>query len=97
MIYLVPLLGLLATTAGWILMGLTGANTLSGTFEDRTCLTDCVRTYFFYSTAAGFAGLTFGLFALRNRRSRKLGYISLGLALPLCAIIGTLFIAGNTV
>ena len=95
MIYLVPLLGLLTTIAGWILIGLTMANILSGTFEDRTCLTDCVRTYFFYSTAAGLAGLTFGLFALRNGKSRKLGYIGLGLTLPLCAIIGTLFVIGN--
>lgn len=95
MIYFVPLLGLLAAIAGWVLMGLTGANVLSGTFEDRTCLTDCVRTYFFSSTAAGLAGLAFGLFGLRNRNSRKLGYIVLGLALPLCAVIGTLVVIGN--
>ena len=95
--YTLPLLSLLLTAVDWVLLGLTGMNILSGPFDERTCLTDCVRTMFFSGTAAGIGGLLFSFFGLRKPESRMLSYIALAFVLPLLGIFTTLFVIGNMV
>lgn len=76
---------------------MTGMNILSGDFDDRSCLTDCVRTMFFAGAAASAGGLLFGLFGLGKPASRMLSYIALAFVLPLLGIFTTLFVIGNMV
>ncbi|MES9834214.1 MAG: hypothetical protein ABW157_18165 [Candidatus Thiodiazotropha sp. LLP2] len=50
-------LAFLLSFASWAFLGLTFTNLLSGYFEDRTCLTDCVKTYYFAAAGLGFMGI----------------------------------------
>ena len=92
---LFALLALILTIAGWILTGLTGMNLLSGHFDDRTCLTDCVQTLFFSAVAAGIGGLVLSGIALLRPTGRILSVIALLLALGLCSVFVVLFVTGN--
>ena len=92
---LLPLSALLLTLTAWILTALTGMNLLSGHFEDRTCQTDCVRTYFFSGVATGVGGLVLSGLSLMHPQGRILGLTALALALGLCAIFAALFVIGN--
>ena len=92
---LFALLALPITLAGWGLIALTTMNLLSGHFDDRTCLTDCVQTYFYYSLAAGLGGLLLSFLAVLHPKGRAWGVFSLLLALPLCAIFATLYLVGH--
>lgn len=92
---LLPLLALLLTLTAWILTALTGINLLSGHFEERTCQTDCVRTYFFSGVATGIGGLVLSGLSLLRPQGRILSLAALTLALGLCAIFAVLFVIGN--
>ena len=50
-------LALLLSFGSWFFLGLTFMNLLSGHFDTRTCLTDCVRNYYFLSAGLGLSGL----------------------------------------
>ena len=91
----IALLALLLTIAGWILTGLTGINLLSGHFDERTCLTDCVKILFFSAVAAGFVGLVLSGIALKRPNGRILSGIALLSGLGLCSVFVVLFVAGN--
>ncbi len=92
---LLAYLALLTSTAGWVLISLTTINLLSGHFDDRTCLTDCVQTYFYYGLAAGLGGLLLSIVALFRSEGRVISLFSLMFVLPLCAIYATLFLVGT--
>jgi hypothetical protein len=57
-------LALLLSLATWAFLGLTFSNLLSGHFETRTCLTDCVKTYYFAAGGFGLSSVLLALFAL---------------------------------
>jgi hypothetical protein len=61
--FLTPL-ALLSAVASWAFIGLTFSNLLSGYFETRSCLTDCVKNYYFLAAGFGFAGIALGFLAL---------------------------------
>jgi hypothetical protein len=86
---------LILSLAGWVLTAMTGMNLLSGHFDERTCQTDCVQTFFYSAVALGMTGLLLSLLALIRSRGNVLSVLALLLALPLCGIFATLFIVGN--
>jgi hypothetical protein len=91
-----PLLGLVLTLGGWILLVATGTNVLSGPFEGRTCQSDCVQTLFYAAVAVGFSGLIVAAIAALRKQTRGLiAYGALLLALALCAIFAALILIGN--
>ncbi|MET0068321.1 MAG: hypothetical protein ABW076_18405 [Candidatus Thiodiazotropha sp.] len=82
-------LGLLLSAVSWAFLGMTVTNLLSGSLETRTCLTDCVRNYYYLAGASGFVGLL--LAALAWLRSGFSGGTFLGLvviALPFGVFAG---------
>ena len=92
---ILPPLSLLLSLAGWALIALTTANLLSGPFEGRSCQTDCVQGYFFSAVGIGLAGLASALFTLWKPGGNAWGYLSLLISIPLCLIVGFLFLVGN--
>lgn len=86
----------LLSIGGWVLVGLTVANLLSGSFDDRTCQTDCVQLMFFGSAAAGVIALLLGLYSALKSDARTLSWLSIALALPLCVICGAIVLIGTT-
>ncbi|MCG8486878.1 MAG: hypothetical protein MI756_05355 [Chromatiales bacterium] len=54
MIFITPA-ALLLALASWGFLVMTFVNLLSGHFDTRTCLTECVRNYYFISAALGLA------------------------------------------
>jgi hypothetical protein len=90
-----PFLALLLALVSWVLMALTGINTLSGHFDERTCQTACVQTYFFSAVATGGIGLLLALVALVRSDFRIVTYSALIVALPLCAVFAGLILIGN--
>jgi hypothetical protein len=94
---LLALFAILLTLAGWVLTALTGMNLLSGHFDGRTCLTDCVQMLFFSAVATGVAGLVLSGLSLLSTKGRVLSWVGLLMALALCSIFAVLFITGNFV
>jgi CHASE2 domain-containing sensor protein len=68
---------LLLSACSWTFLGLTFTNLLSGHFENRTCLTDCVKSYYF--TAGGVGLAAFLLATLAWFRSGFNGWLFLNL------------------
>lgn len=95
MMRVMPLGALALGIVGWVLVGLTALNLMSGPMEERTCQTACVQAYFFSATAAGVIGLILGIAGLTTRRLRIATYLGLVLLVPLCLLIGGLFLIGN--
>jgi hypothetical protein len=92
---IVTLTLLLLSIGSWIFLGLTFANLLSGYFEDRTCLTDCVKTYYF---AAGGLGLTCVLLAsIAWIRSGFSGWLALPFIIAMFpfAVVAGIFTIGT--
>jgi CHASE2 domain-containing sensor protein len=88
-------LALLLSLASWAFLGLTFSNLLSGYFETRTCLTDCVKTYYFAAGGLGLAGTL--LAGIAWFRSGFTGWLFLALlvtALPF-AIVAGIFTIGT--
>jgi CHASE2 domain-containing sensor protein len=56
-------LALLLSACSWAFLGLTFVNLLSGYFENRTCLTECVKTYYFAAGGIGLASLLLAIVA----------------------------------
>lgn len=82
-------LALLLSLASWAFLGLTFSNLLSGYFEDRTCLTDCVKTYYFASMGLGFVGTLLAGFAwLRSGFTGLLFLALVVIALPFAVAAG---------
>ncbi|MGD9164322.1 MAG: hypothetical protein PVF13_06135 [Chromatiales bacterium] len=82
-------LALLLSLASWSFLGLTFSNLLSGYLETRTCLTDCVKTYYFAAGGFGVVGVILALLALF--RSGLTGWLFLTLvfaALPFSIVAG---------
>ena len=90
-------LALLLSLASWAFLGLTFSNLLSGYFEDRTCLTDCVKTYYFASMGLGFVGTLLAGFAWLRAGFTSLLFLALVvIALPFAVAAG-IFTVGNLV
>jgi hypothetical protein len=49
-------IALLTALTSWAFLVMTLLNLLSGHFETRTCLTDCVKNYYFLSAVLGLVG-----------------------------------------
>lgn len=90
----IPFLAVLFAITALVLFGLTGMNLLSGSFEGRTCQTDCVRMYFFGSVFTSVLALIAGIYAW-IQGSKVLGGISVLVALGLMAVFTVLYVAGN--
>ena len=88
-------LAFLLSFASWAFLGLTATNLLSGYFEDRTCLTDCVKTYYFSAAGLGFIGALAAAIAwLRSGFSGGLFLALVITALPF-AIVAGIFTIGT--
>jgi hypothetical protein len=83
------ILAILFSIASWGFLGLTFTNLLSGYFENRTCLTECVRGYYFAAAGTGLVGFLMAIAALL--RSGYTGWLFLVLIftlLPLGIVAG---------
>lgn len=89
------LIALLFTFIGAGLTLLTGVNILSGPFEGRTCLTDCVQMYYFAGLVTVVVGLLLSLLSFRNPQGRAISIAAFLMAAGLSSIFVVLFIAGN--
>jgi hypothetical protein len=74
-------LALLLSVGSWVFLGLTFSHLLSGYFESRTCLTDCVKTYYFAAGGLGLAGVM--LWAIAWIRYGFTGWLFLSFILTL--------------
>lgn len=88
-------LALLFSAGAWYFAAMMGMNLLSGPFEERTCLTDCVQTYFYTAVGLCLAGLIVGLFAFFSSNNKLFGASGAVLALPLVGIFLAVFLIGN--
>jgi hypothetical protein len=87
--YLVIILAILFSLASWSFLGLTFSNLLSGYFETRTCLTECVRNYYFAAAGTGLIGVLMAVIALL--KSGFTGWLLLILIftlLPFAVVVG---------
>ena len=57
-------IALISALASWAFLVMTFMNLLSGHFETRTCLTDCVKNYYFLSAALGLIGAGLASFSI---------------------------------
>ncbi|MGD8911940.1 MAG: hypothetical protein PVI97_05245 [Candidatus Thiodiazotropha sp.] len=86
---LIITLALLLSAGSWVFLGLTFSNLLSGYFEDRTCLTDCVKTYYFLAGGLGIAGVLLAAIAWVRSGFTGLPFLSLVVtALPFGIVAG---------
>ncbi len=92
---LVSSAAILISLGGWVLLLLTFVNMLSGSLETRECSSECVQGYYFGATALGVIGVLAAFAALFSDSSRRLGFFSLILALPLVGIAVGIFLIGN--
>ncbi|MEW8506048.1 MAG: hypothetical protein AB2598_05050 [Candidatus Thiodiazotropha sp.] len=82
-------LALFLSVGSWVFLGLTFANLLSGYFEQRTCLTDCVKTYYFAAGALGLFGTAAAAFAWLRSGFGSWPFIALVItALPFAIVAG---------
>ena len=93
---LIALLAPLLSIGGWVLAGLTAINLLSGGLAERSCQTDCLKMLFFSAVAVAVVALLLGLVSLFGRRSRRLGWLTLILTVPLCGVLGGIILIGTT-
>jgi ABC-type Na+ efflux pump permease subunit len=91
---IIIVLALLLSVGSWAFLGLTFTHLLSGYFEDRTCLTDCVKTYYFAAAGLGLAGISLAAVAwVRSGFTRWPFFSLIVTALPF-AIVAGIFIMG---
>lgn len=92
---LAPVSIILAIIA-WVLMVMMGTNLLSGeAVADRTCDTECIKTYFFSAFGVAIVAFIIGVLSIKNTNTNPLNIIALLASLAICGIVGFLFIAGN--
>jgi hypothetical protein len=85
---------LLSAIASWGFLIMTFMNLLSGHFETRTCLTDCVKSYYMISAVLGLAATVLASVSV-IRSGFTLGQsISWLFAVSPIAIVGGIFIIG---
>jgi hypothetical protein len=88
-------LAILLSLGSWLFLGLTFDNLLSGYFEDRTCLTDCVKTYYFTAGGLGLGAVLLGAVAWIQSRFSCWHFFALaGAAIPF-AIVAGIFTIGT--
>ncbi|MES9992192.1 MAG: hypothetical protein ABW098_09575 [Candidatus Thiodiazotropha sp.] len=88
-------LALLLSVASWAFLGLTFTNLLSGYFEERTCLTDCVKTYYFAAGAFGLTGTLLAAFAWIRSGFTGTTFLSLVVTVLPFAIVAGIFTIGT--
>ncbi|MEJ2613037.1 MAG: hypothetical protein P8179_24030 [Candidatus Thiodiazotropha sp.] len=85
---------LLSALASWGFLIMTFISLLSGYFETRTCLTDCVRNYYIISALLGLAAIVLAsISVIRSGFTLRQGMSWLFAVSPI-AIIGGIFIIG---
>ena len=89
------ILAILLSIASWAFLGLTFSNLLSGYFETRTCLTDCVKTYYFAAGGLGLVAIFLAGFAwLRSGFTGRTFLALIVSSLPF-AIVAGIFVIGT--
>lgn len=90
---LLIILALLLSFVSWAFLGLTFGNLLSGDFETRSCLTDCVKTYYFAAGGVGLAALLLAGFAWMRSAFSAPAFLALIVsALPFSVVAGIIAI-----
>jgi hypothetical protein len=87
-------IGLLTALASWAFLVMTFQNLLSGHFETRTCLTDCVKNYYFLSAALGLVGAGLASFSIVRSGFTSGQFFSWLLSVSPIAIVAAIFIIG---
>jgi hypothetical protein len=88
-------LAILFSVASWGFLGLTFTHLLSGYFENRSCLTECVKGYYFAAAGTGLVGVLMAIAALF--RSGITGWLFLMLVFTLLpfGIVAGIFTMGT--
>ena len=88
-------LALMLSVASWAFLGATVTNLLSGYLENRTCLTDCVKGFYFAAGGTGLAGLLLAAIAwIRSGFSGGLFLLLALTAMPF-AIVAGIYLIGT--
>ena len=88
-------LAILLALASLAFMGLTFSNLLSGHFETRTCLTDCVRNYYFAAAALSIVSILLSFNTLFRSGFTTWSFLTLLFCGFPIAIVAGIFIIGN--
>ncbi len=88
-------LGFLFGVVGWVSVYFVVTNLLSGYLAERSCQTGCVQFLFVAACSLAVSAAVAGLLAVQSRRDSKLGWLSLGISVPLCGILGTIMVVGS--
>ena len=88
------ILAILLSIASWVFLGLTFSNLLSGYFETRTCLTDCVKTYYFAAGGLGLAAILLAGIAWIRSGFTGRTFLALVVSAPPFAIVAGIAIIG---
>ncbi len=88
-------LALLFSLASWVFLGLTFTNLLSGYFDTRTCLTDCVKRYYLAAGGLGLSGLLLATVAWFRSGFTAWPFLTLLVAALPFAIVAGIFTIGT--
>lgn len=92
---LLALIALLVTLVAAVFTFLMGFNMLSGPFEGRTCLTECVQLYYYIAMGAAILGLILSFLSFRKAEGRIMSVLAFLGSAGICGLFAVLFIAGN--
>jgi hypothetical protein len=92
---IIAALALLLSVGSWAFLGLTFVNLLSGYFENRTCLTDCVKTYYYAAGGFGLAGVLLAAIAWIRSGFASWLFLSLFITTLPFAIVAGIFTIGT--
>jgi hypothetical protein len=88
-------LAILLAVAAWATLGLTFSNLLSGNLEERSCLTDCVKNYYFASAGTGMVAAALALLALIRARFASWSFLLLIFCGMPFAVVAGIFTIGT--
>jgi|GEM_PF-2815075 len=88
-------LAILLAVAAWATLGLTFSNLLSGNLEERSCLTDCVKNYYFVSAGTGMVAAALALLALFRARFASWSFLLLIVCGMPFAVVAGIFTIGT--
>lgn len=88
-------ISLSSAAASWLLAVFLVMQLLSGTFDGRTCQTNCVNTIFWVSFAIAAVGLIFSISTLFASKSGWVNTLALLALLGLCGMYITTILVGT--
>lgn len=86
---------LLLAVVAYVFLVLTFMNLLSGSLEERSCASDCVKNYYLIAAGTGLLGFLAALGAFFSSGFRGVGLFALVVAFPPAAVVTGLFVIGN--